>query len=162
VRGRAKSGNETGFYLIGSGGDPQALHVLIDNEATGNGDGVFSTVAGVRLIQNRILRNGRDGVHLSESHGTLEGNRIANNQRNGIFCADCSSLTVTDNKVVGNGGDGVLVDIHHNSNGPSPALTQQPGHAEQADGNQCRRRSIHGVPGDDHGESGSRQPGGPG
>jgi parallel beta-helix repeat protein len=123
LTGNTATGNETGFYLIGSGGDPQALHVLIDNEATGNGDGVFSTVAGVRLIQNRILRNGRDGVHLSESHGTLEGNRIANNQRNGIFCADCSSLTVTDNKVVGNGGDGVLVDIHHNSNGPSPALT---------------------------------------
>ena len=105
------------------GDDPQALHVLIDNEATGNGYGVFGGTARVRLIQNRILTNGQDGVYLNESRGTLEGNRIANNQGNGVFCVSCSSLTITDNKVIDNGGDGVLVDIHYNSNGPSPVLT---------------------------------------
>jgi Right handed beta helix region len=59
------TGNDTGFYLNGWGDDPQALHVLIDNEATGNGYGVSGDVASVRIIQNRILRNGRDGIYFS-------------------------------------------------------------------------------------------------
>ena len=123
LTGNTATGNDTGFHLNGGNNDPQALSVLIENEATGNGYGVYVGTVRVRLIQNRILRNGQDGVYVNASSGTLEGNRIANNQRNGIFCAYCNSLTVTDNKVIDNGGDGVLVDIRSNVDGPSPTLT---------------------------------------
>ena len=123
LTGNTATGNDTGFHLNGGDNDPQALSVLIENEATGNGYGVYVGTVRVRLIQNRILRNGQDGVYVNASSGTLEGNRIANNQRNGIFCAYCNSLTVTDNKVIDNGGDGVLVDIRSNVDGPSPTLT---------------------------------------
>jgi hypothetical protein len=107
------TGNDTGFWLTG-GYDPQVMHVFIDNEASGNGYGVFGGTTRVRMIQNRIRKNGRDGVYLNESTGTIEGNIIANNQGNGLFCLYCTTgLTVDDNKVTGNGGDGILVDIRY-------------------------------------------------
>jgi len=121
LTGNTATGNDIGFYLTGWG-DP-ATHALIENEATGNGDGLFADGVVVRMVRNRILKNERDGVHLDESSGTLEGNRIANNQGTGLFFAYChaytnQSLTVTGNKVVDNGGDGVYLDIR-NSGCPS-------------------------------------------
>jgi hypothetical protein len=110
------TGNDIGFYLTGWG-DPDP-HVLSENEATGNGDGLFAEGVVVRMIRNRILGNERDGVHLDESGGTLEGNLIANNEGNGLFFAYCpaytsNSLTVTGNKVADNGGDGLYLDIRN-------------------------------------------------
>jgi len=100
-----------GVALCGSPGSvfrDNAIH-----DSSGHGVYLFGDLPspGLRFLHNAVSANGGSGIHLARNgEGTLlEGNRLFQNRGAGLSAA-CNGLTVRDNRVLGNGEDGIFLE----------------------------------------------------
>ena len=89
-----------------------------NNEIAWNGpEQKVSESANVTFRNNFVHENANDGIwYDSNNTGALiEGNRVENNGRNGIFFEISNGATIRNNTLRGNAEDGVLISVSQNA-----------------------------------------------
>jgi len=100
-------GRQVGIWIETFGSNPQPSGCkIIGNKIVNNTSGIHSFGGDNLLISgNYITENSEYGIYHSSSESEISGNRIESNGWAGIIVDGCSDVTISQNRIEGNGLD---------------------------------------------------------